>query len=71
MPGVEIFLVGIRPFSLDFLDRYLLYDEETYSLDDKEENPNIPFYDFNLSDEILKVGDELINIFNQLFKRYA
>lgn len=63
LPQLSVKLLGIQPFSLDFLDNYTLFKEDVYSLDDKEKNPNIPFYAFNLSSQMEVICNELIEIF--------
>jgi hydrogenase maturation protease len=66
--GLTVKLLGIQPFSLKFLDHFALYMEETYSLSDKEENPNIPFYAFNLTEQMEKICETLIDIFITVIK---
>lgn len=66
--NVKIVLLGICPYSLEFLDRYALFEEDRFSLDEKEENPNIPFYDFNLSPEMEQIGKELISLLSAIFE---
>jgi len=36
----------------------------------KENNPNIPFYSFNLTKEMEKVCEELIEVLNESLKLY-
>lgn len=69
VPNLKIFLLGITPFSLDFLDTYELFDEEHYSLDDKEANPNIPFYSFNLTPEIIEISKEIVVLLKELIEK--
>ena len=72
VPNLKIFLLGITPFSLDFMDTYELFDEENYSLDDKEENPNIPFYSFNLTPEIEEISEEIVALLKEIIeKKYS
>lgn len=68
--GVDIKLIGICPYSLQFLDTYELYKEDLWNLDMKEENPNIPFYSFNLTKEMEKVCKELIDVLDGSLKLY-
>ena len=68
--GVDIKLVGICPYSLQFLESYELYKEDIYTLDMKEDNPNIPFYSFNLTKEMEKVCKELIDVLSGVIKLY-
>ena len=70
VPGVNIKLVGICPYSLQFLESYELYKEDIWTLDMKEENPNIPFYSFNLTKEMEKVCKELIDVLSEVLKLY-
>jgi hydrogenase maturation protease len=68
IPGLEVKLLGIQPYSLEFLDRYELFEEETYSLDDKENDPNIPFYNFNLTEGMQNICDRLIPLIAEQIK---
>ena len=69
IPNLKIYLLGITPFSLDFLDTYELFDEENYSLDDKEANPNIPFYTFNLTPEIIAIAEEIVALLKKIIEK--
>ena len=69
-PAITMKLLGICPFSLQFLERYVLFAEDDYTLDDKDENLNIPFYAFNLTDQIKKIGAELIALLKEVLKLY-
>jgi len=70
-PTIAIKLLGICPFSLQFLDRYVLFAEEDYSLDDKDENLNIPFYAFNLTEDIKQIGVDIIELLKEVLKLYS
>ena len=70
IPGVDIKLVGICPYSLQFLDSYELYKEDLWTLDMRENNPNIPFYSFNLTKEMEKICVELIDVLSGVLKLY-
>lgn len=70
LPGVSIKLLGIQPKSLEFLDSYVLFQEDLYSLDEKEQNPNIPFYAFNLSDEIQDISKAIVKSFTAIFHEF-
>jgi hydrogenase 3 maturation protease len=73
IPNVSIKLLGLVPFSMQFKKEYELFKEDVYSLDEKDENINIPFYAFNLSKEMEKTGSEvedlLIGIFDEIYKK--
>ncbi len=68
--GLKIFLLGIQPISMQFLDTFKLFKEDKYSLDDKEENVNIPFYSFNLTKKMKKMADDLLSMFSELLVAY-
>ncbi|WP_457558906.1 hydrogenase maturation protease [Candidatus Harpocratesius sp.] len=70
IPEIQMKLLGIKPYSLEFLDHYSLFKEDIYDLDEKEANPNIPFYDFNLTKEMREICDNLVKIFAELFQKY-
>ncbi len=68
--GLHAYLLGIVPFTLEFLDRYVLFHEDQYDLDEKEADPNIPFYAFNLSPQMMHVCENLVKIFGQVLQSY-
>ena len=69
VPNLKIYLLGITPFSLAFMETYVLFDEEHYSLDDKEANPNIPFYTFNLTPEIIEISHEMVALLKEIIEK--
>ena len=70
IPNLEVKLLGVQPYSLEFLDSYVLFKEQKYSLDDKEQNPNIPFYAFNLMDAMRELCDTLIRLFQEVIQSH-
>ena len=68
--GVDIKLLGICPYSLQFLESYELYKEDLWTLDMKEDNPNIPFYSFNLTKEMEKICIEITDVLSEVLKLY-
>lgn len=70
IPHIKMKLLGIKPFSLEFLDHYALFQEDKYDLDAKERNPNIPFYDFNLTDSMREICNGIVKIFDEKFDKY-
>ena len=68
--GLKIQLLGISPYSLEFSDKYALFEEDKYTLDDKEANPNIPFYEFSLTEEMVQIGKDVVEIFTKLLEDY-
>jgi hydrogenase maturation protease len=70
VPGIQIKLLGIRPFSLEFSERYALFEEDKHTLDDYELNPNLPFYAFHLTSEMEKLCHQLATEVSNLVKKY-
>jgi len=70
LPRVQILLLGIRPFSLEFSERYELFDEDNHTLDDYEANPNLPFYAFHLTAEMEKLCHNLTLELVEIIKKY-
>lgn len=68
VPNMQMKLLGICPYSLQFLESYKLYKEDEYDLDAKEADINIPFYDFNMDPKMKTLSDELVSLFMGLFK---
>ncbi len=66
--NLQMKLLGICPYSLQFLESYALYKEDVYDLDAKEADANIPFYEFNMTPEMKVIGDDLVLVFLDLFK---
>ncbi|UYP45345.1 hypothetical protein NEF87_001630 [Candidatus Lokiarchaeum ossiferum] len=71
VPNLQMILLGICPYSLQFLESYKLYKEDEYDLDAKEADPNIPFYDFNMDPKMKSLSDEIVALFVQIFKENA
>ena len=68
--GMHAYLLGIVPYALDFLDYYVLFHEDQYDLDQKEADPNIPFYAFNLSPQMRQICEDLVKILEELLRSY-
>lgn len=60
VPKIRIYLIGICPYSLVFSERYELFQEGIYSIDDYETNLNLPFYAFHFSAEMQQICNDLV-----------
>lgn len=60
LQGVDIFMIGIVPESLDGFTELRLYKQDELSLDERSDNIDLPFFDIQLTDTIKKVADQLI-----------
>ena len=64
--SLKTFLIGIIPISTDYTEEVLQFKPEKYSLDDYEKDPDLPFYDFNLTLKIQNIADELVDFLRDL-----
>ena len=46
----------------------ILYKPEEFELDDFEKDPNLPFFEINLTPEIQGIADEIIKFLEELLK---
>jgi hydrogenase 3 maturation protease len=68
--GLHVYLLGIVPYALDFLDHYELYHEDQFGLDEKEADPNIPFYAFNISPQMIHICENLVKMLGEVLQSY-
>ncbi len=68
IPSLDVFLLGIEPFSLDFLPEFRQFQREEYCMDDYEEHPDLPFFDFCLSAEMIEIIEPLVSEISEWLK---
>ena len=59
-------MIGVVPESLDGFSELKLYKNEEFSIDDKNESSDLPFFDFQLTEKVQLVADELIKIIKEI-----
>jgi len=69
MPDLNVFMIGIVPESLKGFTELRLYKENKFSLEERNTNKDLPFFEFNLTKTIQKVGDEIIMIIKELMRK--
>lgn len=69
LPGLSVFMIGIVPESLEGFTELILYKNDEFTIDDKNESEDLPFFDFQLTDTIKKVADNIIRIIKEIIKR--
>ncbi|MBD3254798.1 MAG: hydrogenase maturation protease [Candidatus Lokiarchaeota archaeon] len=69
LPDVDVFMIGFVPQSLEGFETLRLYKSDEYSIDDKNENENLPFFDFQLTPVIQNVADQMIEIIKELVEK--
>jgi hydrogenase maturation protease len=67
--SLNVILIGIIPFSTNYNDPVNPFRPDLYSLDDYEQQADLPFYDFSLSPKIQKIADELIIFLQELLQK--
>jgi hydrogenase maturation protease len=68
LPNLQVFMIGIVPESLEGFSQLILYKENEISLEDRNENEDLPFFEFNLTETIHKVADEIIKIIKKIIQ---
>ncbi|MHA1340027.1 MAG: hydrogenase maturation protease [Promethearchaeota archaeon] len=67
IPGLKTYLLGVNPFSLDFPEKIDFFMPDKFDLDDYEEDLDLPFYSFYLTEEMKAIADDIIEILKNIF----
>lgn len=70
LPVLNVFMIGIVPKSLEGFKELKLYKQDELSIDDKNLNEDLPFFEFNLTEIIQKTADELIEIIKRIMQKF-
>jgi len=68
LPNLKAFMIGIVPKSLEGFTELKLYKNNEFSLDERSENEDLPFFEFNLTELIQEVANQLINLIKELIQ---
>lgn len=68
LPDLKVFMIGIVPESLDGFLELNLYKEDEFSLEERSEHEDLPFFEFNLTDTIQIVADQIIEIIKEIMQ---
>jgi hydrogenase maturation protease len=68
LPGLQTYLLGVNPVSLLATEERFIYKPEKFDLDDFERDPNLPFFEINLTPEIYGIADKIIKFLEELLK---
>ncbi|MFW9941996.1 MAG: hydrogenase maturation protease [Candidatus Thorarchaeota archaeon] len=66
IPDLNVFMIGFVPESLDGFTQLNLYKEDEFSFEERSENKDLPFFDFNLTNTIQKVAENVIKILKDI-----
>ena len=64
LPGINVFMIGFVPESLEGFTQLKLYKENEFTIEERSEDEDLPFFDFNLTDTIQKAAESVIKILN-------
>jgi hydrogenase maturation protease len=68
LSNLNVFMIGFVPESLNGFTELKLYKENQFSLEERNENKNLPFFEFNLTKTIQKVADKVIEIIKKVIQ---
>ena len=66
---LTIFMIGIVPKSLEGFSELNLYKEDEFSLEERSEHEDLPFFEFNLTETVQKVADQIIEIIKVIMQK--
>lgn len=69
LSNLQVFMIGFVPESLDGFTELSLYKEEEFTIEERSENKDLPFFEFNLTDTLKKTADKVIEIIKQLIAK--
>lgn len=68
LPHLNVFMIGFVPESLEGFIELKLYKENEFSLEERSENKDLPFFELNLTKTIQKAADQVIEIIKKIIK---
>ncbi len=68
LPNLIIFMIGFVPESLEGFTELKLYKENEFSLEERSENKDLPFFELNLTKTIQKAADQVIEIIKKIIQ---
>jgi len=69
LPELIVFMIGIVPESLEGFSELNLYKEDEITLEERNKNIDLPFFEFNLSNTIQKAANRIIDILKEIMKQ--
>ncbi|MHA1273110.1 MAG: hydrogenase maturation protease [Promethearchaeota archaeon] len=68
IPSLDAFMIGFVPESMNGFDSLTFYKEGELTLDDLNENIDLPLFEFNLTDTVKRAADKIIEIIKEILK---
>ena len=69
LSNLQVFMIGFVPESLDGFTELSLYKEEEFTIEERSENEDLPFFEFNLTNTLRRTADNIIEIIKQLIAK--
>jgi len=69
LPNINVFMIGFVPESLVGFTQLNLYKENEFTFEERSEDEDLPFFDFNLTDTIQKAAENVIKILKEIITR--
>ncbi|MFX1378383.1 MAG: hydrogenase maturation protease [Promethearchaeota archaeon] len=69
LPNLKVFMIGIVPKSLNGFSELVFYKESKYSLEERSESEDLPFFEFNLTDKVQEVADQIVKIIKEIMNK--
>jgi hydrogenase maturation protease len=66
LADLKVFMIGIVPESLEGFSELNLYREHEFSLEERSEHEDLPFFEIHLTDTIQNVADQIIEIIKEI-----
>lgn len=67
--NLKVLMIGIVPESLEGFSKLNLYKEHEFSLEERSEHEDLPFFAFSLTDTVQKVADQIIKMIKELMQK--
>ena len=69
LPDLDAFMIGFVPESLEGFNHLSLYKENEITIEERSENEDLPFFNFNLTDTIQKAANQIIKIIKEIIQQ--
>jgi len=69
LPNLNVFLIGFVPESLEGFTELKLFKENEFSLEQRTENIDLPFFNLNLTETVQKAADQIIEIIKEIMQK--
>ena len=66
LPNIYAFMIGFVPESLEGFTKLKLYKENEITFEERSENEDLPFFEFNLTDTVQNAADNVIEILKKI-----